>query len=61
MWQEILTAFALVLVIEGITPFISPGALRKMMIQVSQMDDYTLRVVGLSCMLCGVLLLYLVN
>jgi uncharacterized protein YjeT (DUF2065 family) len=61
MWQEILTAFALVLVIEGITPFISPGALRKMMIQVSQMDDHTLRVVGLSCMLCGVLLLYLVN
>ena len=61
MLQNILTALALVLVIEGITPFINPGALRRMVILLAKMDDHTLRIIGLSSMLCGVLLLYLVN
>lgn len=60
MWQDILTALALVLVIEGIMPFINPGAMRRMIVTIAQMDDQTLRVVGLSSMVCGVLLLYLV-
>ncbi len=61
MWTEILTAFALVLVIEGVMPFINPAGLRRMVVLVAQMDDATLRVVGLTSMLAGVILLYLVN
>ena len=61
MWSEILTALALVLVIEGIMPFLNPGGLRRMMALVVQMDDATLRVIGLTSMLSGVLLLYLVH
>jgi uncharacterized protein len=61
MWTEILTALALVLVIEGIMPFINPAAMRRMIIMVAQMDDSTLRVVGLTSMISGVLLLYLVH
>lgn len=61
MWTEILTAVALVLVIEGIMPFLNPGGLRRMIALVAQMDDATLRIVGLTSMLSGVLLLYLVH
>ena len=61
MWSDILTAFALVLVIEGVMPFMNPGALRRMIVLVAQMDDATLRVIGLTSMLSGVLLLYLVH
>ena len=34
-WQEILTAFALVLVIEGILPFVGPGRYRQMVAQIA--------------------------
>jgi uncharacterized protein len=61
MWSEILTALALILVIEGIMPFLNPAAMRRMMVMVAQMDDATLRVVGLTFMISGVLLLYLVH
>ena len=61
MWTEILTALALVLVIEGIMPFLNPAAMRRMMVMVAQMDDKSLRVVGLTSMISGVLLLYLVH
>ena len=61
MWTELLTALALVFVIEGIMPFVNPAGLRRMMMLVTQMDDSTLRVIGLTSMLSGVLLLYLVH
>lgn len=61
MWTELLTALALVFVIEGIMPFVNPAGLRRMMMLVIQMDESTLRVIGLTSMLSGVLLLYLVH
>ena len=61
MWHELLIAFALVMVIEGILPFLNPGALRKMLIVVNEMDDHSLRIGGLISMIIGVVMLYLVN
>ena len=61
MWDDLLAALALVLVIEGIVPFVSPAAMRKMLETVSQIDDRTLRMTGLVSMICGVVLLYLVR
>jgi uncharacterized protein YjeT (DUF2065 family) len=61
MWGEIATALALVLVIEGIMPFLNPGRMRRMLIMVAQLDDTTLRIIGLTSMVIGVLLLYLVH
>lgn len=61
MWQEILGALALVLVIEGILPFVSPAAMRRAMLSMMQMNDQSLRFAGLSSMLAGVVLLYLVK
>jgi len=61
MWSELLTALALVLVIEGIMPFINPDGLRKMFMLALQLDNNTLRFIGLSSMLLGVTLLYIVH
>ncbi len=61
MWDDLLAALALVLVIEGIVPFVSPASMRKMLQTVSQIDDRTLRITGLVSMICGVVLLYLVR
>ncbi|EAR23236.1 DUF2065 domain-containing protein [Nitrococcus mobilis] len=61
MGQELITAVALVLVIEGILPFLSPNLLRRMMFQVVQQNNRTLRITGLVTMLAGLILLYLVR
>jgi len=60
-WDDLLAALALVLVIEGIVPFLNPQSLRKMLVMVAQLDDRILRVTGLISMLCGVLMLYMVR
>jgi uncharacterized protein YjeT (DUF2065 family) len=60
-WSDLLAALALVLVIEGIVPFVSPQSLRNMLETVSQIDDRTLRIVGLASMICGVIMLYVVR
>jgi len=54
-------ALALVLVFEGILPFLSPGSMRRYMVQMLQMDDRTLRVTGLVMMLIGLVLLYVIK
>jgi hypothetical protein len=59
MWQEFFTAIALVLVIEGILPFLSPDRFRKTLEMVSQIDDGAIRKMGLMTMLLGLVVLYL--
>ena len=61
MWIDFFTALALVFSIEGIMPFWNPAGLRKMFILVAGMDDKKLRFIGLTSMLSGLLLLYLVR
>jgi uncharacterized protein YjeT (DUF2065 family) len=60
-WGDLLAALALVLVIEGIVPFVSPQALRRMLATVAQLDDRSLRITGLVSMIFGVVMLYLVR
>jgi len=60
-WGDLLAALALVMVIEGMVPFLSPQAVRRMLETMSQLDDKTLRVTGFVSMLCGVVMLYLVR
>ena len=61
MWQDLLSAFALMLVLEGILPFLSPDATRRAMQMAGRMDDRGLRTTGLISMLAGVALLYFVR
>ena len=61
MWDDLFVAIALVLVIEGVMPFLSPDGLRRALLMISQMNDNTLRFAGLTSMVLGCLLLYVVN
>ena len=60
-WADLLAALALVLVIEGMIPFLNPGYLRRMLETASQLDDRTLRMAGLASMVGGIVMLYLVR
>lgn len=60
-WNDLLAAFALYLVLEGILPFLNPGAFTRVMSQISRMPERQIRRVGFASMLAGVLLLYLVR
>ncbi len=61
MWNDLWIAVALLLVLEGIVPFLSPDAVRRMMAAMAQMDDRSMRIAGLVSMLAGLGLLYLVH
>ena len=60
-WTEILTAFALVLIIEGMLPFVSPPRYRRMVAEIVRLSDNHIRNVGLVIMVVGLLLLFLVR
>lgn len=60
-WTDLLTALALVLVIEGIMPFINPAGMRRVMLMAAQLSNSTLRGLGLTSMLIGIAVLYLVR
>jgi uncharacterized protein YjeT (DUF2065 family) len=61
MWTDLWAAFALMLVLEGILPFLNPDALRRLLLGMSQVDNRALRISGLVSMLAGLGLLYLVR
>ncbi len=54
-----LPALALMLVMEGIMPFLSPSAWREAFTRMIQFSDGQLRFMGLVSMLAGLLLLFL--
>jgi len=60
-WQDLWAAFALMLVMEGILPFLNPGRFRNMLHMLDEMDDRLVRRIGLISMLVGLGLLYLVR
>ncbi|MBI4697035.1 MAG: DUF2065 domain-containing protein [Gammaproteobacteria bacterium] len=61
MWQDLLAAVALVLVIEGMLPFVSPQRYRQTLEAVTKLEDRNLRTIGFVSMMAGVILLYLVR
>ncbi len=58
MTDSLLTAFALMLVLEGLMPFLIPAAWRETFRRLIEMNDGQLRFVGLTSMLAGLILLY---
>lgn len=61
VWDALLIAVALILVVEGVFPFLNPAGFRRTLVQISQMDNLTLRIGGLTSMVLGVILLYVFN
>ena len=59
-WSDLLAAFALYLVLEGVLPFLNPQAMKRVL-TMTTLSDRQLRLWGLASMVGGVLLLYLVR
>jgi uncharacterized protein len=57
--NTLMTAVALMLVIEGLLPFLLPMVWRDAFRRLTEMSDGQIRFVGLSSMLAGLLLLFL--
>ncbi len=57
MLNILLLAFALMLVIEGLLPFLAPRVWREAFRRVTELSDGQIRFIGLSSMLVGVVLL----
>jgi len=60
-WQDLWSALALVLVIEGILPFLNPEGYKRTMLQVATLPPSTLRKIGFASMMGGLLFLYLIR
>ena len=56
-----LSAIALVFIIEGIMPFVNPNWIKRVFLAASQLDNTALRFIGVTSMLLGVVLLYIVR
>ncbi len=57
MTENLMLAFALMLVFEGIMPFVAPAAWRETFRRLIQFSDGQIRFVGLTSMLVGLVLL----
>jgi uncharacterized protein YjeT (DUF2065 family) len=57
MGGTLMLAFALMLVIEGILPFVAPQAWRETFRRVTEMSDGQIRFIGLTSMMIGVVLM----
>ncbi len=60
-WSDLLAAFALYLVLEGIMPFLNPTAMKRAMQRFAGMPDLQLRIAGGVSMVAGLGLLYFVR
>jgi hypothetical protein len=61
MWNELAVALCLVLIIEGVIPFLVPSRWRKLAVAMADVDDSVVRGLGLASMLAGTGLLYFVR
>jgi len=60
-WAELCAGLAIATVLEGMMPFLSPPAMRRLLQRLLAMDDRELRLGGLFSMLTGLVILYLVR
>ncbi len=61
MIRDLLRALALMIVFEGLLPFMAPGLFRATIQRMSGLDDRRLRFIGLSSMIVGLLILQAVH
>ena len=61
MGSDLLTALALVLIIEGLLPGIAPSTWLKVMTDSAKMGPKGIRVAGFVLMLSGALLLFMIT
>ena len=59
MWNSLLAALALMLVLEGLLPFLNPGAWRRVFERATRLSDGQIRFLGLTSMIAGIAMLLL--
>jgi hypothetical protein len=59
MYKTLLLAFALMLLVEGLLPFLVPHVWRDMFRRLTELADGQIRFIGLSSMVLGLILLML--
>ena len=59
MPDDLLRALALLMVMEGLLPFLSPRRFREGLLRAASVSDRPLRVIGLAAMIGGAVLLHL--
>ena len=57
-WSDLWAAIALLLILEGIMPFLAPGAFRETLRRLSETNERTLRKFGAVWIALGLALLY---
>jgi uncharacterized protein len=57
--SDLLAAFGLFLVLEGIAPFLNPQGVKRAFARLMELRDRELRIAGLGSMLVGVIILFL--
>ena len=61
MWETFLMAVALMLILEGMLPFLSPQTWREAFRKLIEINVHQIRFIGLTSMLIGLMILLLVN
>ncbi|KOR31971.1 hypothetical protein TI05_10225 [Achromatium sp. WMS3] len=61
MWKDFLVAVCLMMVLEGIWPFLDPASMRRALLNITEQEDQVLRIMGFISMLAGVVLLHIIN
>lgn len=61
MWQDFLTAICLMLIIEGMIPFLYPQRWKALVASLAQIDARRMRMMGLFSMVLGAASLYVVR
>jgi len=59
--RDLMTAFALLLIIEGLLPMLAPQMWQKVMQDLSNSNPKIIRIGGIICMLAGAVLLQFLN
>ena len=60
-WQDVFTALALMLVLEGILPFLSPKHFRNYVQSIAELSDKAIRIVGLVVIGLGIVALQIIR
>lgn len=60
-WSELFAALALVVVIEGIMPFLAPGRYKEFLASMQELNEDAIRRVGLVMMIIGLVCLYFIK
>jgi len=60
-WQSLLSAVALVMVLEGLLPFVNPSGYKSMLENLRNLPESQLRNFGLIMITAGLIMLYFVR